>query len=492
MRENVFNKEIEEQTKLAVKEFEEEWEKIQNSKLSEIEKLKLKMRLMNYIETKRNLKKINLGNRSQYNDLYSYIEEYWEQNPDVQDAIKEIREREIANMAISYKSYLYSSESPLKEFLKVEKEMKNKLEYFKKYYSKNEREQLRYVDEFSEIEELRKLIYKYKEDTDSGEKIEEFLNNLLGVKLSNRINDERDFVAQCRLYEKYRNYIEKKKKSGIDISTDIFYKNLNIQKKEKIELARNLEKYNINLKDPSDISDFIIVDDKTEEEIDERTAEKIKRTRYDPLETSDFALVRSTDVIPRCKVVETMGKYTKPELESSYFEPEIETIDKNQEIRKFQLLDFISRRTSHWAINHLVGANLGGSFNDRQFIIIDNLQNHINNKGLIHVEYSDTWFEKDIKLSKDATILIPVEKYQEIIEDPFAKKELKKFEIVLFSGDDSIATKAVLEKKGYIDWSRNLSREQEIEYRNKQQEKISEIMDELEERRKSYTKRNSL
>ena len=173
-----------------------------------------------------------------------------------------------------------------------------------------------------------------------------------------------------------------------------------------------------------------------------------RRRQQNEAQLSDLVLVRTTNQFPKYGIVETTDKYTPPVLEASLFEKELEEAGLNSE--EYKMYSFMSRRTTHWTLNGLVGSHMYGDFQGRDFIIIEPFEEHIHDEGLLNINEADTWFERDLKLSDRAVILIPAERYQELCKDEAFKKEISKFNIALFKGDENLALKMLLNDKGYI------------------------------------------
>ena len=150
-----------------------------------------------------------------------------------------------------------------------------------------------------------------------------------------------------------------------------------------------------------------------------------------------MAFVRITENFPRFGVVEVMNKYTGLEaMPMHFFEEEIKAINSKEDLSKYELLDFRARGTVHGCVNGLVSDVEGSVFSDREIIIVElDFENIINNPGLMNLFEADTYLgnqEEDInkrfafKLSKKAVILVSIEKYKELIQNPESKKMLKK------------------------------------------------------------------
>ena len=170
----------------------------------------------------------------------------------------------------------------------------------------------------------------------------------------------------------------------------------------------------------------------------------------EPITEQDYAMVRSTNFFPEHRLIETLDKHTIPQPIGSYFESEIRELTGDYDPSKFDVLDFINRRTVHWTLNGLVGDHAYGSFSNSNYIIIEPFKNHINDEGLLNINEADTFFAQDMKLSPEATILMPLEQYKKLMSDPKTRKAINDFKIAVYTGSDKTATEMSLHDQGYV------------------------------------------
>ncbi len=166
------------------------------------------------------------------------------------------------------------------------------------------------------------------------------------------------------------------------------------------------------------------------------------------VETSDLALVRTTKMFPHNGIVETTDKHSDLIEKETPFKRELEELGV-ADLEKYKMLIFQNRRTVHFTLNGLVGSHEYGNFEGRNFIIIEPFEEHRDDKGLLNINEADTYFDEDVVLSKRASILIPVEKYKELIKDEKTLKELNQYDIRLFDGNEEEAVRMCLLDKGY-------------------------------------------
>ena len=100
----------------------------------------------------------------------------------------------------------------------------------------------------------------------------------------------------------------------------------------------------------------------------------------------------------------------------------------------------------NWSINALSKQETGKD----DIIVLEPLEEQIENEALTKISAMNTIFDKPIKLSKKSIILIPINKYNELIKDKKIKKLLNKKNIRLYEGDEDMAFKMLLFDKYYI------------------------------------------
>lgn len=178
-------------------------------------------------------------------------------------------------------------------------------------------------------------------------------------------------------------------------------------------------------------------------------------------------LIRTTNIFPFNKLIETpknargysfakssiigdaiIKKVKKDIAFDPFNDEEYEKLDK--ELKKYEVAFETFRSTIHFTINGLVSSHLYGNFDNRDFIIIEPLQYHINNKSLRALRAEDTYFNDDLYLSNEACIIIKEEKFNEIKEKEEYIDTLSKFKIFIYKGtNQSVAVKEALNYLGY-------------------------------------------
>lgn len=193
-----------------------------------------------------------------------------------------------------------------------------------------------------------------------------------------------------------------------------------------------------------------------------RRAERLDNSRYlkskaDKYELNDFALVRTTDFLPQDGILlplcsEPFVTHTNNVASSVIFKllQENYNLDPfNEEdykklkemANKYSPLSSQYRSTIHFTLNGLVSNHSKGEFDNRNFIIIDKLTNHLGKEDFCSLRMEDTFVKGPFKLSSDAVILINKDKYGELLKD---NPWLNDYHVTLFTGDEKAATEEVL------------------------------------------------
>ena len=185
----------------------------------------------------------------------------------------------------------------------------------------------------------------------------------------------------------------------------------------------------------------------------------------------DCVLVRTTAHFPHDRIVQTPKNAHAYSYESSsYFayaigdyidkiEPNLSYLERKlaiEEMEKgFKVFFPTYRSTVHFAINGRVGSHGYGNFEERDFIIIEPLSHHIDEESLIGLRGNDTYFNDDIILSEEASIVIAKEKFEKMQQDSSLIEELSKFRIFVYEGDEIEAVGKAIQLLGYDTYTVN-------------------------------------
>ena len=305
--------------------------------------------------------------------------------------------------------------------------------------------------EIGKVKELRELINKNVLLIDNtmdaimlGNKVAEIYEGTLLF----RIRKEKDVNKQIELYEEYiRDFRDGKE---INLEEDKDYVSVQVEDICKMkfmevrELRKRCKEYGIS--PIAKVSKIYKTETfKTTRNRNDLLCEK--HIADGKVETSDLALVRTTQMFPKHGIVETTDKHSELLIEESPFERELKEAGVDTEA--YKIFRFQNRRTIHFTLNGLVGSHEYGNFQNRSYIIVEPFEEHVNDPSLININEADTYFEDNMVLSERASILIPVKEYKELIKDPKKLDELNKFDIRLFDGNETEAVRMCLLDKGY-------------------------------------------
>lgn len=102
---------------------------------------------------------------------------------------------------------------------------------------------------------------------------------------------------------------------------------------------------------------------------------------------------------------------------------------------------------THWSLNGLLTDNYS---NSGEFIIIEPFEEHMNYGQLLNLNEVNTYFNGPIELSDKATILIPLETYNQLSEFPELQSRLTKNNVRLYEGKEELAVRMLFFDKNYI------------------------------------------
>ena len=146
--------------------------------------------------------------------------------------------------------------------------------------------------------------------------------------------------------------------------------------------------------------------------------------------TEDLALVHLTNYFPNNKIV---SSYEGGKISNGFL-----MIDG----KKFDYYVPQYRNTIHFTLNGPVESHPYGSWNEMNYLVIEPLKYHIND--VTNLSTVDTYFDKSLKLSKDAFILIRKDAFDDI-----DKKKLVGKNIIVFSGNQNNVVNEILLYLGY-------------------------------------------
>ena len=111
------------------------------------------------------------------------------------------------------------------------------------------------------------------------------------------------------------------------------------------------------------------------------------------------------------------------------------------------------RSTKHFTINTPLENT--GDYNfvtgERNFIILDNMENFINSGYGYSISYHDAYLDvshESLNISKSAIVLINGDKYQELIKNEKVAEQLKRRKVILYRGETQVAINMLLSQLG--------------------------------------------
>lgn len=136
-------------------------------------------------------------------------------------------------------------------------------------------------------------------------------------------------------------------------------------------------------------------------------------------------------------------------------EEEEKALEKVDKYTGSVFLPSFFRSTKHFTINTPLGQT--GDYNlvdtNRNFIIIDSIDNFLASKYGYSVAYHDSYLDvahEDLPISEKAIVLINKDRYPEIVKNEKIKEQLKARKVVLYDGDENLAIDMVLTENGVL------------------------------------------
>ena len=176
---------------------------------------------------------------------------------------------------------------------------------------------------------------------------------------------------------------------------------------------------------------------------------------------NDCVLIRTTDVFPKDKIVETPLNGNAYDFGSSVIfreavihnvqkmYPDVMSKEYDEALKDYKIFFDIPRSTIHFTINGLVSSHMYGNFDDRPYIIIEPLKYHVEDPSLKGLRVEDTYFNSDINLSDESILMIPKSFFESNKDNLEFLESLKGFNVVVFDGNDKQAVDFVIRSFGY-------------------------------------------
>lgn len=187
---------------------------------------------------------------------------------------------------------------------------------------------------------------------------------------------------------------------------------------------------------------------------DDLDYEQRKKGFYD---VDDFVMVRTTDFLnpehtlnPICKVpfvtnINNIAHSAMYDILKDKYNIDVWNENKYDNFKKmleqYSPLSTQFRSTVHFTLNGLVSNHSKGSFDNKNFIIIDKLSKHLGIDDFRSIRMEDTFISGEVPLSNETIILINESKYEQLLE---VYPYLNTYNVVLFKGDEKVATEIFL------------------------------------------------
>lgn len=181
--------------------------------------------------------------------------------------------------------------------------------------------------------------------------------------------------------------------------------------------------------------------------------------------TNDCILVRTTDIFPMDGIIQTpingnaygfgrssiIGEAISKKVREkhpNYFMTEEAGEKYSKELAEFDVCFETCRRTIHFSMNGLVGSTAYGNFDGKPFVIFEPLKYHIDS-SLKSLRVEDVYFDNDMKLSNECSILIEENYLRENSNNLEFLEQLKNFKVYVYRGNQQAAVSKVLSDLGY-------------------------------------------
>jgi len=172
------------------------------------------------------------------------------------------------------------------------------------------------------------------------------------------------------------------------------------------------------------------------------------------VENVNFALstrLRERIALKKTNLYRKIGNITVPPDEKER-EDALKKVDKN--IASISLPAHF-RSTKHFTINTALGTTgeYNGVSTDRNFTIIDDIDNLINSEYTYSIAPKDAYLDithEPLKISSQSIVLINIDKYEILKQNQELMNQLKNKKVIIFKGDETLAINMVLTQIGVI------------------------------------------
>ena len=166
-------------------------------------------------------------------------------------------------------------------------------------------------------------------------------------------------------------------------------------------------------------------------EISKEVFDRQKERQYFKYSIDDIMLVRTTDIFPKNRKIETIADTSFMIKKENFIYSALSySLDFN-ELEKLKSYQHYYRSTIHFTENGLVSSHMYGNFDNQSFIILEPLNEQLEKSNFRNFAGQDTFIQGSMALSDKAIIIINFEKYEEIKQN---YPEIEEFNIILYKG----------------------------------------------------------
>ena len=349
--------------------------------------------------------------KSGYGDEYDFIEAYFKDDSQIQNAIKIARE-----------SKIYAEITDI-----INSQDKNKTIW--EIYDKFDRHYARPF-KTSNIDETFKRIVSLIENYSKDEVAKKNMIDIFRIKCVDYVIEEirncTDITEKIELTKKFL---------GFDIMKtyrEIFWERLN---DKDIENRIFLEKKGVKIAGKDKCPKLLkVIDRKTLLENNDKLAQEKLRENNGEIKEDDLAFVRlvEEDRISYLGVLEPIGQFSEPRKTKSFFDKAIEEAYPNENEKDFEQLTIENRQTVHFTVNGLVTDHFGNKFSDGNVIYILSWED-LEDKA-VNLLSADSYIKGSTKAK---TALMSIQSYKKLTENnEEIKKEFDRLNIVLFDEEE--------------------------------------------------------
>ncbi len=448
-------------------------------------------------------------NGKKYGDEYDTIEEIFSDTQEILDAIKQRRKinfmTRLSYLGKSIETFYDKFEyEDICNYLEQFEELKKYVLNFNEKYLHNlqEKKKLDFRDDFDiKLDELKKvssIVSEIGKEKHFGQleypyDYSKLMKQVLKMYFLKVFNETEDYSKKQDIIIRAQQALDEmftKNEAGKNEPKENFFEfvknNVPDNSKgfvERINQIKKLHEYGIDVSlDDSFISFIDATDEEKIEQNNEDMENKKRNIEPEMMDAKDFAMVRTTKYLTKNREMEIVdelnsrvlipnfltNRLCELEMEEKYgkdwrklfVQGDEELNDKfDKEVmatsEKYKSVSTIFRSTKHFTLNGLVSSHEYGNFSDNPYIFIEPLEEHIEDDNILSVNEADTYFkisrQNPMKLSERAEVLMSVDEYIKVKDDPKVMEELRRYKkLTLFSGNEKAAVDLKLSSMGYI------------------------------------------